>query len=144
MFLFRAASPLWQSRMLSVLRIFAGALLFFHGTQKMFGYPPGQSGATPYVLLSLNGVAGILETFGGPLLVLGLLTRPVAFLLSGEMAVAYFKAHAPRGFLPIVNRGELAGILSIIYLYLVFAGAGVWSLDHLIARRRQKAAAPPA
>jgi putative oxidoreductase len=121
--------------MLSVLRVMAALILLQHGTQKIFGFPaiPGMP-QMPFVLGSLNGVAGILETFGGIALLLGLLTRPVAFLLSGEMAVAYFHVHAPQGFWPIANRGELAALLCFVFLYFVFAGGGRWSLDALLQR----------
>ena len=99
----------WTNIVLSVLRVAAALVYMQHGSQKLFGFPP--SGApgpvAPLVLVSLTGVAGILEFFGGMLLLVGLFTRPVAFILSGEMAVAYFHVHAPRAFLPIVNRGEL-------------------------------------
>ena len=124
--------------MLSVLRIVAALLFMQHGTQKLFGFPPSSTPVptAPLELLSQTGIAGILEVFGGLLLLVGLLTRPVAFLLSGEMAVAYFKSHAPRGFFPIVNRGELAALFCFLFLYFVFAGAGRWSLDALLARRR--------
>src|SRR5438270_1059738 len=109
-----------------------------HGSQKLFHYPPsGAPGPVmPLVLMSHTGVAGILEFFGGLCLLLGFLTRPVAFILSGEMAVAYFQAHAPRAFLPIVNRGELAVILCFVFLYFACGGAGPWSVDALILGAR--------
>ena len=121
--------------MLSILRI-ASALLFMqHGAQKLFGFlAPMQ--ATPHPLFSLMGIAGVLEFFGGLLLVLGLLIRPVAFILSGEMAVAYFMVHAPKGFWPIQNGGDLAFLWSFVFLYLAVAGGGAWSLDRLCFRRR--------
>lgn len=119
----------WSPRVLSVLRIVAGFLMVWHGSQKLFGYPislpPGAEG--PLVL-----TAGVIEFFGGLLILVGLFTRPAAFLMSGLMAAAYFMAHAPSGFLPIVNQGELAAIYSFLYLYLAFAGGGSWSLDALI------------
>jgi putative oxidoreductase len=118
----------WAGRLLSVLRIVAALLLMAHGTQKLFAWPTDEPEST-VPLLSLMGVAGVLETFGGLLLALGLFTRPVAFLLAGEMAVAYFMAHAPRGFWPILNRGELAALLCFVFLYLAAAGGGPWSLD---------------
>jgi len=90
----------------------------------------------PFVLDSLIGVAGVIETVAGVLLIVGLLTRPVAFIACGEMAVAYFKAHLPRGFFPINNMGETPILFCFIFLLLVFAGAGPWSLDALIANRR--------
>ena len=103
----------------------------------MFGFPAvAGTPPQPYVLASLNGVAGILEVFGGMALVLGLLTRPVAFLLSGEMAFAYFLKHAPRDFWPVVNRGEVPVLLCFVFLYLAFAGGGAWSLDAVLGRSR--------
>jgi putative oxidoreductase len=118
-----------------VVRIVAALILLQHGTQKLFGFPAvAGTPHEPFVLASLNGVAGILEVFGGFALVLGLLTRPIAFLLSGEMAVAYFLRHAPRDFWPIVNRGEVPVLLSFVFLYLAFAGGGRWSIDALLAR----------
>jgi putative oxidoreductase len=121
--------------MLSVLRIVAGLLFMLHGTQKLFGFPPGQMPGT-VELMSQMGLAGILEVFGGAAIVLGLLTRPVAFLLSGEMAVAYFQAHFPRGFYPTSNGGDPAVLYCFIFLYFVFAGAGAWSIDAMIARSK--------
>ncbi len=123
----------WSPRILSVMRIVVALLIVQHGAQKLFGFlaPPGA--AIP-PLLSLMGVAGILEFFGGLLVALGLFTRPVAFILSGLMAVAYFMAHAPKGFWPLQNRGELAMIWSFVFLYLAVAGGGTWSLDRF---RRQ-------
>ena len=91
----------------------------------------------PYLLMSLNGLAGIIETFGGVLLLIGFLTRPVAFLAAGEMAVAYFKVHIVRSIFPIANGGDNVVLFCFIYLYFVFAGAGPWSLDAMIARRRR-------
>jgi putative oxidoreductase len=104
-----------------------------HGLEKLFGF----AGARPEpTLWAIRGVGGILETVGGPLLALGLFTRPVAFILSGEMCVAYFRAWAPRGFFPIANGGEEATMNSFIFLWLVTAGAGAWGLDALIERRK--------
>jgi putative oxidoreductase len=110
-----------------------------HGSQKLFHYPPtGAPGPVmPFDLMSQTGFAGILEFFGGMLLLLGLFTRPVAFILAGEMAVAYFQVHAPRAFLPIVNRGELAMILCFLFFYFAFAGGGPWSVDALMRLRRR-------
>jgi len=121
---------------LSVLRIVAALVYWQHGLQKLFNFPPSPRGPMTIVLPSLIGVAGVIETVGGILLILGLLTRPVAFITCGEMAVAYFKAHFPRGFFPINNMGETPVLLCFIFLLLVFAGAGPWSLDALIAKRR--------
>ena len=129
--------------MLSVLRIFSAFIYLQHGVQKQFGWlggaggPNAAPGATP-PLLSVSGVAGILETYGGLLLLLGLFTRPVAFLASGEMAVAYWWRHAPRAFWPVLNRGEVAALLCFIFLYLAVAGGGRWSIDHVLARRRTR------
>jgi putative oxidoreductase len=125
----------WAGRLLSLLRIVSGFLFMAHGTQKLFGWPTDEPEATA-PLLSLMGVAGLLEVFGGLLLMLGLFTRPVAFVLAGEMAVAYFMAHAPRGFWPILNRGEVAVLFCFVFLYLAAAGAGPWSLDERRARSR--------
>ena len=138
--LFDPARERWTSLVLSILRVVAALILMQHGSQKLFHYPP--SGApgpvAPLVLMSQTGLAGILEFFGGMLLLLGLFTRPVAFILSGEMAVAYFQVHAPRAFLPIVNRGELAAILCFVFLYLAFAGGGSWSVDSVMRRVRSR------
>jgi putative oxidoreductase len=125
----------WTTPLLSVLRIVAGFLFIVHGTQKLFGVPIGLPGGPP-ALQSLTGAAGVIEVVGGALLLLGLLTRPIAFVLSGEMAVAYFMKHAPTGFWPIVNQGELAALYCFLFLYFSAAGAGPWSLDALIFSRR--------
>src|SRR5918993_5038547 len=134
--------------MLSVLRIVSALLLMQHGAQKLFGWfvPPPAPGAPPppaFQLMSWMGVGGVLEFFGGLLLLLGLFTRPVAFILSGMMAVAYFGWHAPGGFWPILNKGELAVLYSFVYLYLAFAGGGPWSVDYCLRGRRGGAAYPP-
>jgi putative oxidoreductase len=122
----------WAPRLLSVLRIVAGFMYMLHGTQKLFAFPapPPQ----PIPLMSLYGLAGVLEFVGGLLLILGLFTRPVAFILSGQMAVAYFMAHAPQGFWPLVNRGETAALYCFLFLYLAAAGGGPWSLDRVLKR----------
>lgn len=123
----------WTPRILSVLRIITGFLLVWHGSQKLFNFPPsGQGGGS---LPPLMLVAGILEFFGGLLFLLGLFTRPVAFILSGMLAVAYFMAHAPGGFFPLVNKGELAVLYCFVFFYFAFAGGGAWSLDRLIWKR---------
>jgi len=120
---------------LSILRIVIGLLLFEHGTQKFFHFPPpdhpmgGPDGLPPLMM-----VAGGLESVGGLLLVLGLFTRFAAFILAGEMAVAYFMVHAPGSLYPIKNHGELAVALCFVFLYMAFAGAGRWSVDAM--RRR--------
>lgn len=125
----------WAPRLLSVLRIVAAFVLITHGTQKLFGFPVAEPRAT-VELFSLRGLAGVLEVFGGPLLLLGLVTRPLAFLISGEMAFAYFIAHAPRSFWPVLNGGEPPVLLSFTFLYLAAAGGGEWALDRVLARRR--------
>lgn len=124
----RAAAP----QLLSVLRIFAAFLFMQPGTAKLFAFPAAlmpNGGTVP--VWSLLGVAGILETFGGALLLVGLFTRPVAFLLAGEMAVAYFKAHAAQGFWPVLNQGSPAALFAFVWLYVSAAGPGPWSLDTL-------------
>jgi len=103
-----------------------------HGAQKLFSFPAPPQAAHP--LLSLIGVAGILEFFGGLLLLIGLFSRPVAFLLSGQMAVAYFLAHAPQGFWPLLNKGELAVMYCFVFLYFAVVGGGSWSADYLLRR----------
>lgn len=119
--------------LLSILRIMTALLFMQHGLQKLFGIPvPPPNGMPP--LLSLFGIAGMLEFFGGGLMLVGLFTRPVAFLLSGQMAVAYFMVHAPQGFWPILNKGELAVLYCFVFLFFWAAGAGPWSLDHLWRR----------
>lgn len=119
----------WAPRLLSILRIMAALLFMAHGTMKLFGFPASASGGSGPALFSLIGVAGLLEVVGGALLALGLFTRPVAFILSGQMAVAYFMAHAPQSFFPIHNGGESAILFCFVFLYLAAAGAGPWSLD---------------
>jgi len=124
------SSP-WSSRMLAVLRIVAGLVFMSSGTMKLFGWPPSPIPMPPFTLLSEVGVGGILETFGGLAIVLGVLTRPVAFVLAGEMAVAYFQFHAPGSFWPTVNGGVAAVLDCFIFLWLSAAGAGPWSVDAL-------------
>jgi putative oxidoreductase len=125
--------PGYVPYMLCLVRVVAGLLFMQHGLEKLFGF----AGARPEeTLWGIRGVGGILETVGGPMLALGLFTRPTAFILSGEMAVAYFRSWAPRGFFPIANGGEEATLNAFIFLWLVAAGAGAWSIDALIQRRR--------
>ena len=126
----------WHSYARSVLRIVAGLLFAMHGCQKLFGMFGGLGGrgATPHMWSEL-WVAGILEAAGGALIVLGLFTRPVAFLLCGEMAVAYFRVHFPHGFWPVQNGGEPAVLYCFIYLYLCVAGPGPISLDRMLRRK---------
>jgi putative oxidoreductase len=127
----------WKSWILSAFRIVAAAMLIMHGTQKLFGIPASATPLPPIRLFSMLGIAGILETVGGTLLLIGLETRPVAFLLSGELAVAYFTVHARIGLLPIQNQGELAVLYSFLFLYLSAVGGGRWSIDGLLALRRR-------
>jgi putative oxidoreductase len=126
-------------RVLAVLRIVAGLVFMSAGTMKLFGYPPSPVPLPPIPLASLLGVAGILEVFGGLAIVLGVLTRPVAFVLSGEMAVAYFHSHFPKSIFPTVNGGMPAVLYCFLFLYLAFAGPGAWSVDAAIARARRGA-----
>lgn len=126
---------LWAPQLLSVLRIITAFLFMEHGGMKLFGYP-APMGDIP--LFSLIGFAGLLEVFGGFLILVGLFTRPVAFVLSGEMAFAYFMAHAPHGFWPVLNHGEAAVFYCFVYLYMAAAGGGSWSIDSLIAWRCNK------
>ena len=121
-------------RLLSVLRIMAGLLFMCHGGQKLFNCPPAPEPMN-CAMFSLPWFSGILEFFGGLLIVLGLFTRPVAFILSGQMAVAYFMVHAKNGFWPILNHGELAVLYCFVWLYFAAAGPGPWSLDYLIRRK---------
>jgi putative oxidoreductase len=125
----------WAPQFRSVLRIVAGFLFIWPGTMKLFGYPMAMPGGAKLVLMSQIGIGGILEFVGGSLILLGLFTRPVAFILSGEMAVAYWQFHAHKGLWPIVNGGTDAILYCFIWLYLSSAGAGPWSLDALRGRR---------
>jgi putative oxidoreductase len=123
----------WAPRLLALLRIVAALIFMEHGTQKLLGFPPSERAAPE--LFSLIGLAGVLELFGGILLALGLFTRPVAFVLSGQMAVAYWMAHAPQSFYPVLNGGDAAILYCFVFLYLAAAGPGAWSLDEMRARR---------
>jgi putative oxidoreductase len=130
--------PAWHGAVHSLLRVVTGLLFMQHGVQKLFGLllPPDRPWNGAPEMFSQFWFAGVLEVFGGALIVLGLLTRPVAFLLSGEMAVAYFQAHFPRSFWPILNGGEPVVLFCFVYLYLFAVGAGPFSLDALLRRRR--------
>ncbi len=124
----------YQPQLLSVLRIMSGLLLLQHGTAKYLNFPVGpMNNASP---MTMSGAAGILELVGGVLLIIGLFTRPVAFILSGMTAVAYFYAHAHRGFFPILNAGELAVLYCFVFLYLAAAGGGPWSADRLLLKTK--------
>ena len=130
--MFESLETTWAPRMLSVLRIVSGLIFMAHGTGKWLNFPP--LGRAPE-LASMSGAGGVIELVGGPLLVLGLFTRPVAFILSGEMAIAYWWSHAPRNFYPLLNGGDAAILYCFIFLYIVFAGGGAWSLDRLIWKK---------
>jgi putative oxidoreductase len=111
----------------ALLRIFAGVMFMMHGTQKLFAWPGGKMAP----LASLRGVGGVIETFGGLAIAIGLYASVAAFIASGMMAVAYFLSHASGGFFPIVNRGELAVLYCFLFLYVAAAGSGIWSVDQL-------------
>jgi putative oxidoreductase len=121
--------------MLSILRIVTAVLFHEHGTQKLFNWPPATQ-PMHVDLMSQFGFAGILETFGGLAILLGIFTRPIAFLLAGEMAVAYFQVHFPRTLFPVLNGGDNVVLFCFVFLYLCVAGAGTWSIDHMIASNR--------
>jgi len=125
----------WAPRVLSLLRIMAALIFMAHGTQKLLNFPMRSSEGSGPELLSMIGIAGLIELVGGALLALGLFTRPVAFFCSGLMAAAYFVAHAPRSFFPTLNGGDAAILYCFVFLYLVFAGGGPWSLDALFRKR---------
>jgi len=118
----------WSPRLLSLLRIVTALLFMMHGTAKLFQMPH-QAMFDNLQLMSLMGLQGVLEVGGGLLLLIGLFSRPVAFLLSGDMAVAYFMAHWPKNWLPILNGGDLAVLFCFVFLYLSAAGPGPWSVD---------------
>ena len=124
----------WTPHVLAVVRIAVSLLFIEHGTQKLFGFPlPVHGGIVP--LLSLMGLAAVLEIGGGMLLLIGLGTRYVALVISGEMAVAYFMAHAPRSFFPAVNGGDAAILFCFLFFFLIFMGPGSWSVDGLLKPR---------
>lgn len=121
---------------LAGLRIVSGLMFMQHGAQKIFGFPAPAMG--PFDIASQMGVGGVLELIGGALIVLGLCTRPIAFVLSGMMAVAYAQFHWQFGgasFFPMVNQGELAALYCWVFLYLAFAGPGAWAVDHILKRK---------
>ena len=131
-------APLYQRLALALLRIVAAGLMMQHGVQKLFGLLGGVNGQGGTVqLMSQFGLAGILETFVALLVLAGLFTRPAAFILSGEMAVAFFQAHFPRAFWPIENGGELPVLLCFVFLFFAAFGAGSFSLDALLARNKE-------
>ena len=124
------ATPRIAFSVLSILRIYVGLSLLQHGTGKILGFPVVPNFANVQ-LSSLSGVGGMIELVGGILFTIGLFTRPVAFILCGFTAVAYFMVHAGRSFYPVLNGGELAAVYCFVFLYFVFAGAGPWSVDAL-------------
>ena len=126
---------------LSILRIVVALLFFEHGLSKLFGFP--QAAAYP-ALFSLSWFAAAIEFIGGALLAVGLFSRTSAFIMSGEMAFAYFISHAPHDFFPIINRGDAAILYCFIFLYIAFAGGGPWSLDAILARQKPRSALRPA
>jgi putative oxidoreductase len=128
----------WAPRMLAILRIMTALLFIEHGTQKVFGFPTSPNPGP--ALFSLSGLQGVIELVGGFLLLIGLYTRAVAFILAGDMAVAYFMAHAPTSFFPVLNGGDATILYCFVFLYLFVAGGGAWSLDDL--RRKARAPAP--
>ena len=134
------ASP-HAHRALGAFRILIGLLFLTEGTMKWFGYPALPAGMPPMAITatSLAGIAGLIEIVGGLLMIVGLLTRPVAFVLAGEMAVAYFYAHFPHGFFPTTNNGMPAVLFCFSFLYVMFAGAGAWSLDDFLAHAAERA-----
>ena len=121
----------WAPQLLALLRIVSGLLFLEHGTAKFFGFPPFME-IVP--LFSLYGAAGVLELVGGALIIAGLFTRPVAFVLSGEMAFAYFLDHLELGFFPVLNQGEAAILFCFVFLYFAAAGPGAWSVDGTLMR----------
>lgn len=126
---------------LSIVRIVVALLFFEHGLSKLFGFP--QPAAYP-ALFSLSWFAAAIEFIGGALLAVGLFSRTSAFIMSGEMAFAYFISHAPHDFFPIINRGDAAILYCFIFLYIAFAGGGPWSLDAILARQKPRSALRPA
>jgi putative oxidoreductase len=132
------ADPLdaWAPRLLSILRIVSGIIFLAHGTQKLLGFPAGERAGSGLALDNLGAWAGVVEIVTGLLITLGLFTRPAAFLASGTMAVAYWYAHAPQNFFPVNNGGDAAILYCFVFLYLIFAGPGPWSLDALRSEKR--------
>ena len=116
----------------ALLRIMAGAMFFLHGTQNLFGVPPGEMGKVS--VASMAGASAVIELVAGLMIFLGLFAGIAAFLASGEMAVAYFMVHAPHGAIPLVNKGELAVLYCFVFLYIAAHGSGIWSVDHLMRR----------
>ena len=139
MSIFDPAPPPWPARMLAIFRIVAAAMYITFGTALLFRWPPSSVPMPPFTFASETGIGAILEVVGGLLILLGLFTRPVAFILAGEMAVAYFQFHYPTNFFPSNNQGTPAILYCFLFLYLMVAGAGAWSIDAMIAGRRPRA-----
>ena len=134
--------PAWHGALHSLLRVVTGLLFMQHGVQKLFGLllSSNRPWQGPPAMFSQFWIAGILEVFGGALIVVGLFTRPVAFVLAGEMAVAYFQAHFPRSFWPILNGGEPVVLFCFVYLYFFAVGGGPYSIDAALRARRRTGA----
>jgi putative oxidoreductase len=130
----RTLTTVWAPRLLAALRIISALLFLAHGLIKVLGFPAGGAPG-PQPLLSFFGIAGLIETVGGVLLLIGLFTRPVAFLMAGEMAVGYFTVHAPQDFFPAINGGDAAILFCFVFLYLSAAGPGAWSVDEMRAAK---------
>jgi putative oxidoreductase len=128
----------YAPQVLSLLRIVAGLIFLAHGTQKFLSFPPGEYAGGGLALDNLGAFAGLIELVSGVLITLGLFTRPAAFVASGTMAVAYWYAHAPQNFFPVNNGGDAAILYCFVFLYLVFAGPGPWSLDARMHDRRPR------
>ena len=126
-------SGAWEPRVRSIVRFVIGLLILEHGTAKLFGFPHAEM-FDHLQLVSLIGLAGIIEALGGLLFCLGLFTRVAAFIMSGEMAVGYFMAHAPKNIFPVLNGGDAAILYCFIFFYFFVAGGGVWSLDNAFSR----------
>ena len=124
----------YQPFVLSLLRFYVGLSIMQHGTAKILGFPAGAGLGSPAVG-TLSWTGGMIELIGGALMIVGLFTRPAAFILSGFTAVAYFMVHAPQNFFPVINKGELAAVYSFVFLYLVFAGGGPLSLDTILRKK---------
>ena len=142
MSIFEPSPSPWTGRMLSILRIVTALMFVTAGSTKLFGYPPPPMPMPPIPVMSQMWIGGVLEMVGGTCLIFGLFTRPVSFVLAGEMAVAYFQFHVPQSFFPTTSNGVPAALYCFIFLYLTFAGGGPWSVDAVLARSRQGTVRP--
>ncbi|HET8797343.1 MAG TPA: DoxX family protein [Thermoanaerobaculia bacterium] len=138
MSIFEPAPSPWPERMLAIFRIVAAAIFITSGTLKLFGWPPPPMQMPPIPFLSQIWIGAAMEVAGGALILIGWLTRPVSFILAGEMAVAYFQFHAQQSFYPTTNQGIPAILYCFLFLYLMVAGAGAWSVDGTIAAKRRE------